>query len=1381
MATLELDISAIPMFASWSQQFNAIRTDSRGNKSNVNTEATWSIDGSLPPDQAGIVIGGNYTAPSSITSPLTVVLRATHTFQGEVLTDTATISLGTFYPTESVAAITPSTGSAVPGTFQEFLLTVPLSGHDYNAAYRWPIELHFSESASAVANSCKIVWVTGGVHGSAGLVDDDGNPPPQFYALHGVASPTPDNLQCAVDLQQSYLYIQPGYVNEYLHFYIRFKPRFAGPKMIYLQVFDNLTGSYLVAPGTNLGTFLIPGYQPPSLAIETPATGATVSGAAVPITGWALDNAAQEETAISKVEVYVDGTKVGDAQYGLAHATACSSGQYPGRPGCPNVGYSFNWNSASVANGEHTILVSATDTDLLSGLADPHVASKAITVTVANTVSVAVSPATATLYRAQTTQFTAQVQGTTNTGVTWSLSPLVGTITAAGLYTAPDSITSQQTVQVIATSLADGTKTAQAVVTLVPVTLSLSLSDVSLNLNQTQQFTASLTPAGSGLNWSLSPSLGALSTTTTTVATNTYTAPSAVNSAQTVILTVSSVLDPSKAAQATIHLVPIAISVSPATVQLTAYQTQDFTATVTGTSNTAYTWALSPSVGTVSSTGHYEAPGSIEAQQTVTISATSSADPSKVATAAIILAPPVAEAPVNVSMTPSSGFGLTQTFSFVSSSTNGYRYIRSMHALFNYSTTAGGACYANYDATSNTLYLMSDNNDPGATTSGVLGSTGSLENAECRIDLGASSTSGSFNSLTLNLAITFKAGLPGPQNAYMLTYDMDYRYAGWEQKGTWTTSTVLSTAPTAVSVTPSFGTGMAATLSFVGSSANGYSYIPDLMALVSSTVTGTNACFVYYNRPRNCVTLLTDSGAWGQCSSLGTVGTLENSQCSLDLATSSASGAGNDLTLSLGLTFKTPYTGAKNTYLKVWDRANRTSDWVQLGTWNVAVNQTPAPVSVTPSSGTGFSQIYTAVYADGNGASDLAETQLLVHSSATTANACNAAWRPGSGFYLRNDAGTGWLGPVAAGASATLQNSQCLLSAANSSAGTSGNNATVNYAISLLTGFAGARNLYLSATDGAGAGSGWQQLGTWTAGAVAEAPVNVSMTPSSGFGLTQTFSFVSSSTNGYRYIRSMHALFNYSTTAGGACYANYDATSNTLYLMSDNNDPGATTSGVLGSTGSLENAECRIDLGASSTSGSFNSLTLNLAITFKAGLPGPQNAYMLTYDMDYRYAGWEQKGTWTTSTVLSTAPTAVSVTPSFGTGMAATLSFVGSSANGYSYIPDLMALVSSTVTGTNACFVYYNRPRNCVTLLTDSGAWGQCSSLGTVGTLENSQCSLDLATSSASGAGNDLTLSLGLTFKTPYTGAKNTYLKVWDRANRTSDWVQLGTWNVGTN
>jgi hypothetical protein len=89
----------------------------------------------------------------------------------------------------------------------------------------------------------------------------------------------------------------------------------------------------------------------------------------------------------------------------------------------------------------------------------------------------------------------------------------------------------------------------------------------------------------------------------------------------------------------------VSIWLGPASVTLPANgKQQQFTATVSGTSNTAVNWSMNPSVGTLTANGLYTAPypGLISSSQTVTITATSVADPTKSATATVTLNPFVA-------------------------------------------------------------------------------------------------------------------------------------------------------------------------------------------------------------------------------------------------------------------------------------------------------------------------------------------------------------------------------------------------------------------------------------------------------------------------------------------------------------------------------------------------------------------------------------------------------------------------------------------------------------------------------------------------------------------------------------------------------------------
>jgi hypothetical protein len=91
----------------------------------------------------------------------------------------------------------------------------------------------------------------------------------------------------------------------------------------------------------------------------------------------------------------------------------------------------------------------------------------------------------------------------------------------------------------------------------------------------------------------------------------------------------------------------ISVMVVPASASVREGNTQQFKATVTGTSNTAVKWFVngvaggSAAVGTISSSGLYTAPATLPSPDTVTIEAVSSADPSAKGTASVAALNPI--------------------------------------------------------------------------------------------------------------------------------------------------------------------------------------------------------------------------------------------------------------------------------------------------------------------------------------------------------------------------------------------------------------------------------------------------------------------------------------------------------------------------------------------------------------------------------------------------------------------------------------------------------------------------------------------------------------------------------------------------------------------
>jgi hypothetical protein len=112
-------------------------------------------------------------------------------------------------------------------------------------------------------------------------------------------------------------------------------------------------------------------------------------------------------------------------------------------------------------------------------------------------VAITISPTTASVAGGATQAFTATVTGSTNTAVTWQVNgenggdTIIGTVSSTGLYTAPNVLPSTTSVTVTATSQADTTKVASAVVTLTApaVTITISPTSATLAAGTKQQFT----------------------------------------------------------------------------------------------------------------------------------------------------------------------------------------------------------------------------------------------------------------------------------------------------------------------------------------------------------------------------------------------------------------------------------------------------------------------------------------------------------------------------------------------------------------------------------------------------------------------------------------------------------------------------------------------------------------------------------------------------------------------------------------------------------------------------------------------------------------------------------------------------------------------------
>ncbi|MBV8071004.1 MAG: YfhO family protein [Acidobacteriaceae bacterium] len=90
-----------------------------------------------------------------------------------------------------------------------------------------------------------------------------------------------------------------------------------------------------------------------TLSIDIPAVqGPDLSGG-LQFGGWAVAT----DAPISRVDIAVDGKFVEDAGYGGTRDDVCHV--YPGRPGCPKVGWNAPLDTTQLSNGTHTVSVTA--------------------------------------------------------------------------------------------------------------------------------------------------------------------------------------------------------------------------------------------------------------------------------------------------------------------------------------------------------------------------------------------------------------------------------------------------------------------------------------------------------------------------------------------------------------------------------------------------------------------------------------------------------------------------------------------------------------------------------------------------------------------------------------------------------------------------------------------------------------------------------------------------------------------------------------------------------------------------------------------------------------------------------------------------------------
>src|SRR5262249_55149788 len=147
-------------------------------------------------------------------------------------------------------------------------------------------------------------------------------------------------------------------------------------------------------------------------------------------------------------------------------------------------------------------------------------------------------------------------------------------------------------------------------------------------------------------------------------------------------------------------------------------------------------------------------------------------------------------------------------------------------------------------------------------------------------------------------------------------------------------------------------------------------------------------------------------------------------------------------------------------------------------------------------------QTFTIAASDPVGFSNVQGFNILINSRFSGANACWLYFQPSSAtqgtLYLANDNASSWT-PVSIGSSATLSNSQCSFAANSVTVSSSQNTVNLRLPLAFMSGFSGAKNIYLRMMSKSGSDTGYQTGGTWTVNSTGGNPdFSLSVTPGSG-------------------------------------------------------------------------------------------------------------------------------------------------------------------------------------------------------------------------------------------------------------------------------------------
>jgi hypothetical protein len=139
-----------------------------------------------------------------------------------------------------------------------------------------------------------------------------------------------------------------------------------------------------------------------------------------------------------------------------------------------------------------------------------------------------------------------------------------------------------------------------------------------------------------------------------------------------------------------------------------------------------------------------------------------------------------------------------------------------------------------------------------------------------------------------------------------------------------------------MAVSPGTGTGSNQTFEFTYSDSSGAADLASVgIFFMAPFGSMANSCSVYYQPSMNRIWLYNDSATFSSQRTLGTSGTLGNSQCTIALSNSFSTANGNDLLVTLTVSFSAAFRGTKEVNMNAFSTRGTIAYTGPAGSWTV--------------------------------------------------------------------------------------------------------------------------------------------------------------------------------------------------------------------------------------------------------------------------------------------------------------------------------------------------------------------------------------------------------------------------------------------------------------